>query len=113
MQQASPRAHIKLSGKIKARENGLRAAECMSATFIIFFMEKARLMVTARGRPSGTATTRMVTPKMKNCSGPSPNWDIGNPLFSIIHLGHSVLHAIAHKTDQSARSACHIDACSE
>jgi Tfp pilus assembly ATPase PilU len=27
--------------------------------------EKARAIVTARGRPSGTATTKMVTPEMK------------------------------------------------
>jgi hypothetical protein len=57
-------------------------------TFIIFFMEKARLMVTASGRPSGTATTRMVTAKMKNCSGPDENFEIGKPWFSIIHLLH-------------------------
>jgi hypothetical protein len=50
-------------------------------TFIIFFMENARLMVTASGKPSGTATTRMVTEKMKNCSGPSENLLIGKPWF--------------------------------
>jgi len=54
--------------------------------FIIFFMENARLMVTARGRPSGTATTRIVTAKMKNCKGPSENLEMGKPLFSTIHL---------------------------
>jgi hypothetical protein len=47
-------------------------------------------MVTASGRPSGTATTRMVTEKMKNCSGPSLNSEIGKPLFSIIHLLQSL-----------------------
>ena len=30
--------------------------------------EKARAIVTARGRPSGTATTKMVTPEMKKPS---------------------------------------------
>jgi len=30
----------------------------------IFFTEKARAMVTARGSPSGTATTKMVMPVM-------------------------------------------------
>ena len=58
------------------------------------FMENAKEMVTARGRPSGTATTKMVTPKMKKASGPSANFDIGNPLFSISHLHeHSVCMA--------------------
>mmetsp|Transcript_8895 Transcript_8895/g.23261 ORF Transcript_8895/g.23261 Transcript_8895/m.23261 type:complete len:434 (+) Transcript_8895:509-1810(+) len=33
---------------------------------IIFLTEKARAMVTARGRPSGTATTKMVMPVMTN-----------------------------------------------
>lgn len=32
----------------------------------IFFMEYAREMVTARGRPSGTATTMMVMAYRKN-----------------------------------------------
>ena len=35
-------------------------------SFIIFIMEYASEMVTARGRPSGTATTMMVIAKMKN-----------------------------------------------
>mmetsp|Transcript_21595 Transcript_21595/g.43788 ORF Transcript_21595/g.43788 Transcript_21595/m.43788 type:complete len:232 (+) Transcript_21595:1836-2531(+) len=34
----------------------------------IFFTEKARAMVTARGRPSGTATTKMVTPEIRKPS---------------------------------------------
>ena len=55
-------------------------------SFIIFFIEYARLMVTARGKPSGTATTTMVTEKMKNCKGPDAISDTGKPLFSTIHL---------------------------
>jgi hypothetical protein len=43
-------------------------------------------MVTARGRPSGTATTTIVTPKMKKVSGPCTIWDTGKPLFTISHL---------------------------
>lgn len=42
-------------------------------------------MVTARGRPSGTATTMMVMAKMKKRSGPDENWASGKPLFSTIH----------------------------
>lgn len=34
-------------------------------SFIIFFMPYARAIVTANGRPSGTATTTIVTAKMK------------------------------------------------
>mmetsp|Transcript_12307 Transcript_12307/g.35034 ORF Transcript_12307/g.35034 Transcript_12307/m.35034 type:complete len:256 (-) Transcript_12307:513-1280(-) len=41
-------------------------------------------MVTASGRPSGTATTTIVTAKMKNSRGPSPNSLQGHPLFSTI-----------------------------
>mmetsp|Transcript_4769 Transcript_4769/g.13708 ORF Transcript_4769/g.13708 Transcript_4769/m.13708 type:complete len:259 (+) Transcript_4769:3629-4405(+) len=67
-------------------------------SFIIFFMEKAREMVTAKGRPSGTATTRMVTAKMKNCSGPSENLEMGKPRFSTIHL-------IMRTTKQSSATA--------
>ena len=50
------------------------------------FIENASEMVTARGRPSGTATTRMVTPKMKKVSGPCANFEIGKPLFWMSHL---------------------------
>jgi len=50
------------------------------------FIENAREMVTARGRPSGTATTKMVTPKMKKVRGPSANFEIGKPLFWMSHL---------------------------
>lgn len=49
-------------------------------------MEYAKEMVTARGRPSGTATTTMVTAKMKNWRGPDAISEAGKPLFSIIHL---------------------------
>ena len=39
-------------------------------------------MVTASGSPSGTATTMIVTAKMKKRSGPSANCATGNPRFS-------------------------------
>ena len=45
-------------------------------------------MVTASGRPSGTATTTMVTPYRKNCTGPSLLISLmGKPWFTTIHLG--------------------------
>lgn len=53
-------------------------------------------MVTASGRPSGTATTTMVTAYRKNCTGPF--WLIflmGKPLFST-HLARSVEGCSAH-----------------
>ena len=50
------------------------------------FIEYAKEMVTASGRPSGTATTTIVTAKMKNWSGPDAISEAGKPLFSIIHL---------------------------
>lgn len=86
---ANIRGHNQVCGTILDR--GTVGAQCenrvfMNPTFIIFFMENARLIVTASGRPSGTATTRMVTEKMKNCSGPDENLEIGKPLFWIIHL---------------------------
>lgn len=36
--------------------------------------------------PTQPLRTRMVTPKMKNCSGPELNWLQGKPLFTTIHL---------------------------
>ena len=58
-------------------------------SFIIFFMLYAREMVTARGRPSGTATTTMVTPKMKKARGPSAMCCTGKPLYCTHHLHFS------------------------
>ena len=43
-------------------------------------------MVTASGKPSGTATTTMVTAKMKNASGPDAICATGNPRFCTHHL---------------------------
>mmetsp|Transcript_10584 Transcript_10584/g.65121 ORF Transcript_10584/g.65121 Transcript_10584/m.65121 type:complete len:233 (+) Transcript_10584:2930-3628(+) len=51
-------------------------------SFIIFFMEYASDIVTAKGRPSGTATTTMVTLKRKNRTT-SLNLSGLNPPFSI------------------------------
>jgi len=42
-------------------------------------------MVTANGKPSGTATTMMVTAKMKKRRGPSANCLMGKPRFSTHH----------------------------
>lgn len=58
-------------------------------SFIIFFMLYARDMVTAKGRPSGTATTTMVTPKMKKARGPSAMCCTGKPLYCMHHLHYS------------------------
>lgn len=41
----------------------------------------AKEMVTASGKPSGTATTTMVTAKMKKFRGPSTILFTGKPLF--------------------------------
>lgn len=53
-------------------------------------------MVTARGKPSGTATTTMVTPKMKKARGPSLIWSTGKPLFWMSHLHMTKLLIYAH-----------------
>ena len=55
-------------------------------------------MVTASGSPSGTATTTMVTAKMKNWSGPSANLLMGNPEFSMIQRIMSTTKQVAATT---------------
>ena len=60
-------------------------------------------MVTASGRPTGTATTTMVTAKMKKCSGPSTTFARGNPLSWMHHLERG-LHSRA--TRRSTTYGC-------
>ena len=72
------------------------AARCLTKllSFIIFFMEYASDIVTARGKPSGTATTTIVTAYRKNWTGPL--WLIsckGNPLCLMHHLMVSTINA--------------------
>ena len=72
----------------KAPQQGTGLAYCAVQNKMVChtFIENASEMVTAKGRPSGTATTNMVTPKMKKVSGPSANFEIGKPLFWMSHL---------------------------
>lgn len=73
-------------------------------TFIIFFIEYARAIVTASGKPSGTATTTMVTAYRKNCTGPF--WlilAIGKPLFST-HLQHAPCNTVRIRYRQTNNS---------
>ena len=54
-----------------------QASKCRTRLLsaIIFFTEYAKERVTARGRPSGTATTKTVTPMMTNLKGKKRYWN--------------------------------------